>query len=74
MDCQMPVMDGYTATKKIRQGLAGQHNKDIPIIALTANAMSGDKKLCIDAGMSNYITKPVSIELLSKVLEEVLKT
>jgi signal transduction histidine kinase/ActR/RegA family two-component response regulator len=74
MDCQMPVMDGYTATKKIRQGLAGQHNKDIPIIALTANAMSGDKKLCIDAGMSNYITKPVSIELLSKALEEVLKT
>ena len=44
MDCQMPVMDGYTATKKNRQGEAGQHNKDIPIITLTANAMSSDQK------------------------------
>jgi signal transduction histidine kinase/CheY-like chemotaxis protein len=74
MDCQMPVMDGYTATKKIRQGEAGQHNKDIPIIALTANAMSNDQKLCFDAGMSDYITKPVSLEMMSKVLEEVFKT
>jgi CheY-like chemotaxis protein len=73
MDCQMPVMDGYTATKKIRQGLAGQHNKNIPIIALTANAMSGDQKRCFDAGMSNYITKPISIEMLSNVLKDVLK-
>ena len=74
MDCQMPVMDGYTATKKIRQGQAGQHNKDIPIIALTANAMSGDQKLCFDAGMSDYITKPVSLEMMRKTLKEVLKT
>jgi len=74
MDCQMPVMDGFTATRKIREGEAGQHNKDIAIIALTANAMSGDRKSCFDAGMSNYITKPISIEMLSKVLEEVLIT
>ena len=68
MDCQMPIMDGFTATKKIRLGQAGQQNKNIPIIALTANAMSGDQKLCFDAGMNNYITKPISIEMLSKVL------
>jgi signal transduction histidine kinase/ActR/RegA family two-component response regulator len=72
MDCQMPIMDGFTATQKIRQGQAGQHNKDIPIIALTANAMIGDQKRCFDAGMSDYITKPISIEILDKVLEEVL--
>jgi signal transduction histidine kinase/CheY-like chemotaxis protein len=69
MDCQMPIMDGFTATKKIRLGQAGQQHKDIPIIALTANAMSGDQKLCFDAGMSDYITKPISIEMLKKVLE-----
>ena len=74
MDCQMPVMDGYTATKKIRQGQAGQHNKNIPIIALTANAMSGDQKLCFDAGMSQFITKPMTIDILRKTLKEVLQT
>jgi CheY-like chemotaxis protein len=74
MDCQMPVMDGYTATKKIRHGQAGQHNKNIPIIALTANAMSGDEKSCFDAGMSHFITKPITIDILRKALEYVLKT
>jgi signal transduction histidine kinase/CheY-like chemotaxis protein len=74
MDCQMPVMDGYTATKKIRHGQAGQHNKNIPIIALTANAMIGDQKLCFDAGMSQFITKPMTIDILRKTLKEVLKT
>ena len=73
MDCQMPVMDGYTATKKIRRGQAGEHNKDIPIIALTANAMSGDEKLCLDAGMNHYVTKPMTIKILAKALKEVLK-
>jgi two-component system sensor histidine kinase/response regulator len=62
-------MDGYTATKKIRQGQAGEHNKDIPIIALTANAMSGDEKLCLDAGMNHYVTKPMTIEILAKALK-----
>ena len=70
----MPIMDGSTAAKKIRLGQAGQQNKDIPIIALTANAMSGDQKLCFDAGMSSYITKPISIEMLSQVMDDVLTT
>jgi CheY-like chemotaxis protein len=74
MDCQMPVMDGFTATKKIREGKAGQHNKDIPIIALTANAMSGDQKLCLDAGMNKYLSKPISMEMLQETLKEVLTT
>ena len=72
MDCQMPVMDGYTATKKIRLGQAGQHNKNIQIIALTANAMGGDQKLCFDAGMNNYITKPMTIDMLRNALKDVL--
>jgi len=74
MDCQMPIMDGYTATKKIRLGEAGEHNKDIQIIALTANAMGGDQKLCFDAGMNNYITKPMTIDMLRNALEDLQKT
>jgi signal transduction histidine kinase/CheY-like chemotaxis protein len=74
MDCQMPIMDGYTATKKIRLGEAGEHNKDIQIIALTANAMGGDQKLCFDAGMNNYITKPMTIDMLRVALEDIQKT
>jgi signal transduction histidine kinase/CheY-like chemotaxis protein len=68
MDCQMPEKDGYEATADIRAGLAGKHYINIPIIALTANAMKGDKKKCIDAGMNDYLTKPFSPEELEKVL------
>ena len=71
MDCLMPDMDGYEATAKIRQGLAGENQKDIPIIALTANAMSGDKERCIAAGMNDFVTKPFSPRILK---EQVLKT
>jgi len=59
MDCQMPVMDGYTATANIRAGDAIQLNTGIPIIAMTANAMAGDKQKCLDFGMSDYISKPI---------------
>lgn len=66
MDCQMPVMDGFIATRIIRQNDAISH---IPIIAMTANALSGDREKCIEAGMNDYISKPVKFEVLKKVLE-----
>jgi CheY-like chemotaxis protein len=58
MDCQMPVMDGYTATREIRKNLA---YKDLPIIAMTANAMSGDREKVIEAGMWDHIAKPLNV-------------
>jgi len=68
MDCQMPIMDGYQATEEIRSGKTGGQYKDIPIIAMTANAMVGDDEKCFAAGMSDYLTKPINIDLLSDVL------
>jgi CheY-like chemotaxis protein/HPt (histidine-containing phosphotransfer) domain-containing protein len=59
MDCQMPIMDGYACTSAIRDGRAGQVHQQIPIIAMTANAMLGEKEKCIAAGMSDYVTKPI---------------
>lgn len=70
MDCQMPVMDGYTATRAIRTGEVPGVPRDIPIIALTANAMSTDLQLCRDAGMDDWLTKPVKLETLAAVLEK----
>lgn len=67
-DCHMPNMDGYTLATSIRQHEnEGEH---IPIIALTADAMEGAKKVCINAGMDDYITKPLQIDTLSKKLSE----
>ena len=69
MDVQMPEMDGYTATEKIREfeTKTGQH---IPIIAMTAFAMKGDKEKCIDAGMDYYISKPINPTELYEIAEQ----
>lgn len=73
MDCQMPEMDGYQTTKEIRIG-DGIPNPSIPIVAMTANAMKGDREKCITAGMDDYLTKPIDPEELTKKLEKWLKT
>ncbi len=73
MDCQMPIMDGYQTTHNIRQGLAGEDNKTIPIIAMTANAMKGDREKCLDSGMDDYLAKPLNIMKLEEKLKQWIK-
>ena len=68
MDCQMPILDGYQATKKIRSKKTGIVNSDIPIIAMTANAMAGDKQKCLDVGMDDYLSKPIDPSSVIKML------
>ena len=69
MDCQMPEMDGFEATAVIRKGANGALDPDVPIIALTANAMKGDQERCLSAGMNAYISKPFDKD---KLLERII--
>ena len=71
MDIKMPIMDGIQATRKIRSSRYGAH---IPIIALTANAVEGDREHCLDAGMTDYLTKPIGRVALESVLKQYLTT
>ena len=68
MDCQMPEMDGFEATRRIRKSEKSTKTH-IPIIAMTANAMEGDRKACEKAGMDDYISKPVTLKILAEILE-----
>ena len=69
MDCQMPEMDGFEASRLIRQ-MKDETLKNIPIIALTANAMPGDERQCLDAGMNDYLSKPFKRERLGEIIEK----
>ena len=69
MDVQMPVLDGFAATRQIRSQDSAVPNHQIPVIAMTAHALKGDRQCCIDAGMTDYLSKPVSRQALAQVLE-----
>lgn len=68
MDCQMPFMDGYQAARIIRDPASNVLNHAIPVVAMTANAMRGDREKCFEAGMDDYISKPIKLEALQKVI------
>jgi CheY-like chemotaxis protein len=70
MDCNMPEMDGLEATRRLRAG--DTRNAAIPIIALTANAMDGDRERCLAAGMDDFIAKPVSMATLRAAIDRSL--
>lgn len=70
MDCLMPKMDGYEASRQIRGGKGGLPHQQIPIVAMTANAMKGDRAKCLAAGMSDYMAKPIDATALADMLEK----
>lgn len=70
MDCQMPVMDGYTSTREIRKFEADSDLNRTPILAMTANAMIGDKEKCLESGMDDYMSKPLNRYLLEKTIKK----
>jgi KaiC/GvpD/RAD55 family RecA-like ATPase/CheY-like chemotaxis protein/HPt (histidine-containing phosphotransfer) domain-containing protein len=70
MDVQMPEMDGYEATQQIRNPQSAVTNHGIPIIAMTAHAMQGDRERCLEAGMNDYVTKPIAPQALAEALDK----
>jgi len=72
MDCQMPVMDGLAAARAIREleGASKRPGPRVPIVALTGNAMPGDREACVAAGMDDYLAKPFSLTALKAMLEK----
>jgi len=72
LDIQMPEMDGYEVARVIRDPGSKVFNRAVPIVAMTANAMKGDRKRCIEAGMDDYVSKPVRADKLKEVLRRFL--
>ena len=73
MDCQMPILSGYEATESIRETNSNFNLPSVPIIAMTANAMEGDKEKCLASGMNDYLSKPIKKELIIKMLKKWVK-
>jgi signal transduction histidine kinase/DNA-binding response OmpR family regulator len=73
MDVQMPEMDGYEATRVIRNPQSKVQNHDVPIVAMTANAMKGDRERCLEAGMDDYLSKPIQPQKLLEVIQTFLR-
>jgi CheY-like chemotaxis protein len=69
MDCQMPRLDGYDTTREIRRRETAEHRSHVPIVAMTASAMAGDRERCLAAGMDDYIAKPIAAEKLEQVIQ-----
>jgi two-component system, sensor histidine kinase and response regulator len=72
MDCQMPVMDGYEATRCLRANTPAVQNPRVPVIAMTANARQSDRDRCLEAGMNDFIAKPINQTQMVEVIERVL--
>ena len=72
MDCRMPVMDGFEAVARIRDPASKVRNHRIPVVALTANAMTGDREVCLAAGMDDYLSKPFELQQLAEILDRTL--
>jgi CheY-like chemotaxis protein len=69
MDCQMPGLDGYDTASEIRRREAAENRTRVPIIAMTANAMFGDRERCLEAGMDDYVAKPITLDVLDETLD-----
>jgi CheY-like chemotaxis protein len=73
MDCMMPVMDGFEATRLLRQREAATGRPRVPVIALTASAIAGDRERCLSGGMDDYMSKPLQVEEFMEMVERYLR-
>lgn len=69
MDCQMPVMDGIEATRRLRSGAAGDVNCAVPVVALTADTSPDNRVVCLAAGMNGFLTKPIKLQDLTATVD-----